>query len=115
MVSSVHELSPLNDRSDVHTQVDGPQEGPGLPEMQDEEEDDELDSSDSMPGSETRMPMWVCLRFTICLSPAILSRSEQVYLASSNLLRMHLALAGTCFNCHCHHHAVCTASFGHHW
>ena len=98
MGSCIHELSQSNDRSDVHTQVDGHQEGPGLPEMQDEEEDDEPDSSDSMPGNETRTPVWACLRFTICLLPAISSCSEQVYLASFNLLHMHLALLDTHFN-----------------
>ena len=113
MVLCIQELSQIHYRSDVYTQVIGPQEGPRLPEMQDEDEDDEPDSSDSMAGNETRMPMWSCLTFSNCLFPApIKSLRTNICLASSDLLHMYLALAGTRFLRHCHHYAVCMARFG---
>ena len=50
---------------------------------------------------------WSCLTFTTCLFPPLPSRSEQICLARSDLLHMHLALAGMRFNHDYHSHKRC--------
>ena len=46
---------------------------------------------------------------------AIASCSEQVCLASSDLIHTHLALAGMPFNCYYHHHYYYYYMYGLHW